>query len=438
MKLKIYLSLLLFVLIATQSLAQNLAFPGAEGYGKFTTGGRGGRVIVVTNLNDSGPGSLRAAIREKGPRIITFAVAGTIALESSLPIDNGDVTIAGQSAPGEGICIRNYPFSVSADNVIIRYMRFRLGDEKKVQDDALKGRRVKNVIIDHCSVSWATDEGSSFYGNSDFTMQWCIIAESLKNSVHEKGAHGYGGIWGGEGASFHHNLMAHHTSRNPRFSGSSSTSNTEDELVDFTNNVIYNWEFNSSYGGENGKYNMVNNYYKAGPATDKSKRDRIINPSEPYGKFYVNGNVVTASEEVTANNWNGGVQCDNPEAAKANHAFEVIALSKIQSAEDAYQSVLKYAGTSYCRDAVDARIIKEVKTGSATYGEKGIIDSQTQVGGWPELKSKKAPKDSDQDGMPDKWEKKHQLNPDDSSDAALFSLSEAYTNIEVYLNELVD
>ncbi len=424
--------------MANQSQAQNIAFPGAEGFGKFATGGRSGKVIIVTNLNDSGPGSLREAIREKGRRIITFAIAGTIALESSLPIDNGNVTIAGQSAPGEGICIKNYPFSVSADNVIIRYMRFRLGDEKEVEDDALKGRRTKNVIIDHCSVSWATDEGSSFYGNADFTMQWCIISESLKNSVHEKGAHGYGGIWGGEGASFHHNLMAHHTSRNPRFSGSSSTSNTENELVDFTNNVIYNWEFNSSYGGENGKYNMVNNYYKSGPATDKSKRDRIINPSEPYGKFYVEGNFVTTSEAISANNWNGGVQCDNPEAARAENAFEVIELSTIQSAEEAYQTVLKHVGASHFRDSVDTRIIKEVENGTTSFGENGIIDSQTEVGGWPLLKSEKAPKDSDGDGIPDKWEKKHHLNPNDKNDASEFSISEVYTNIEVYLNELVD
>lgn len=424
--------------MANQSHAQSIAFPGAEGFGKFATGGRGGKVIIVTNLNDSGPGSLREAIREKGPRIITFAVAGTIALESNLPIDDGDVTIAGQSAPGDGICIKNYPFRISADNVIIRYMRFRLGDEKKVEDDAFKGNKNSNVIIDHCSVSWSTDECASFYHNSNFTMQWCIISESLKNSVHHKGAHGYGGIWGGTGVSFHHNLFAHHTSRNPRFSGSATTPNTEDELVDFTNNVIYNWGDNSTYGGEKGKYNMINNYYKAGPATIDSKKDRIVNPSEPYGEFYVTGNVVTASEEVTANNWNGGVQCDSPEAAKAEKPFDVIRLGQIQSAETAYQSVLKNAGASYCRDAVDARIVEEVENGTATFGENGIIDSQSEVGGWPELKAKKAPKDTDQDGMPDKWEKKHQLNPKDRSDAAAFSLSETYTNIEVYLNELVD
>lgn len=438
MKFKIIISIFFSVLLTHFTTAQELAFPGAEGFGKFTTGGRGGKVIIVTNLNDSGPGSLRDAIREKGPRIITFAVSGTIALNSNLVINNKDVTIAGQSAPGDGICLKNYPLRISADNVILRYMRFRLGDEEEVEDDALKGNRAKNVIVDHCSVSWATDEGSSFYGNADFTMQWCIISESLKNSVHQKGAHGYGGIWGGKGASFHHNLLAHHTSRNPRFSGSATTPNTEDELVDFTNNVIYNWEFNSAYGGEKGKYNMVNNYFKAGPATDKSKRDRIMNPSKPYGKFYVHGNIVTASEKVTANNWDGGVQCDDPEATKADSLFEVVALTQVQAGEEAYQSVLKHAGASHCRDAVDKRVIKEVKTGTATYGSNGIIDSPSEVGGWPELKSKIVRKDSDQDGMPDKWEKKHDLNPKDSNDASLFGLSETYTNIEVYLNELVD
>ncbi|GAA5020934.1 pectate lyase [Marivirga lumbricoides] len=438
MKTKIVASLLLVTFLISAGVAQELAFPGAEGFGKFTNGGRGGQVLIVSNLNDSGPGSLRHAINTKGKRIITFSVSGTIALESDLPINDGDVTIAGQSAPGDGICIKNYPFRISADNVIIRYMRFRLGDEKKVEDDALKGNKANKVMIDHCSVSWSTDECASFYRNSNFTMQWCIISESLKNSVHQKGAHGYGGIWGGTGASFHHNLFAHHTSRNPRFSGSATTPNTEDELVDFTNNVIYNWGDNSTYGGEKGKYNMVNNYYKAGPATSDSKRDRIVNPSEPYGKFYVAGNFVAASQEVTTHNWNGGVQCESPEAAKAEKPFDVIRLSTIQSAEEAYQSVLKNAGASYCRDAVDVRIIKEVENGTATFGENGIIDSQTQVGGWPELKVKKAPNDSDQDGIPDKWEKKHNLNPEDSSDASQFSISKMYTNIELYLNELVD
>lgn len=429
--------MLLTIFTTSYSYAQNLAFPSAEGFGKYTTGGRGGQIIKVTNLNDAGPGSLREAIGKKGPRIIVFNISGTIALESDLPINNGDVTIAGQSAPGEGICIKNYPMRISADNVIVRYIRFRLGDEKEIEDDAFNGRESKNVIIDHCSISWSTDECSSFYRNSDFTLQWCIISESLKNSVHHKGEHGYGGIWGGTRVSFHHNLFAHHTSRNPRFSGSSTTPNSPDELVDFTNNVIYNWEANSTYGGEKGRYNMVNNYYKAGPATIESKRDRIVNPSEPYGKFYVAGNIVTASEEVTANNWDGGVQCDDPAATKADAAFEVVALENIQPAEAAYQTVLKSAGVSHCRDAIDQRIVKEVKNGTATFGN-GIIDSQTQVGGYPKLKSTKAPKDRDLDGMPDSWEKKNKLNPNDATDASSFTVNKNYTNIEVYLNQLVE
>lgn len=415
--------------------SQDLAFPGAEGFGQHATGGRGGKVLLVTNLNDAGPGSLREAIKAKGPRIITFTISGNIALESDLPIDNGDVTIAGQSAPGDGICIKNYPVRVSADNVIIRYLRFRLGDEKHVEDDAFKGRDVKNVMIDHCSVSWSTDECASFYKNSDFTMQWCIISESLKNSVHQKGAHGYGGIWGGVRATFHHNLMAHHTSRTPRFSGSSSTTNSAEELVDFRNNVIYNWGHNNVYGGENGRYNMINNYYKAGPATKQSIKDRIVNPSEPYGKFFVQGNYVAGSEKVTADNWAGGVQCEDPESTKADTPFETVPIA-MQTAEEAYESVLEKAGASFRRDTIDQRIVEEVRKGTVTFNN-GIIDSQNDVGGWPELKSKKPFDDSDKDGMPDAWEKKQGLDPKNDKDAVEYNIDKLYTNIEVYLNELV-
>ncbi|UII27151.1 pectate lyase [Fulvivirga maritima] len=433
---KLYLMPLFGVFLAVLCEAQTLAFPGADGFGKHATGGRGGKVLVVSNLNDQGEGSLREAIKAKGPRIVVFAVSGTIALESELPIDNGDITIAGQSAPGEGICIKNYPVRISADNVIVRYLRLRLGTDKKIEEDAFNGRRHKNIIIDHCSMSWSTDECASFYGNTDFTMQWCIISESLNKSVHHKGNHGYGGIWGGKGASFHHNLLAHHSSRNPRFSGSASTPNTPDELVDFRNNVIYNWGHNSAYGGEKGKYNMVNNYYKPGPATKKSVINRIVNPSEPYGQFYVEGNLIFNDEKVSSNNWSGGVQCDDPQAAKANVPFEVMTLECEESTEEAYASVLQYAGANLHRDAIDSRIVKEVKTGTATYGN-GIIDTPQQVGGWPELKATKAPTDSDKDGMPDTWEKEHHLNPDDSSDGAIFSLNNDYTNVEIYLNELV-
>ncbi len=431
--------LLFFISIALEALhAQQLAFPGAEGFGKFTSGGRGGKVIIVTNLNDAGPGSLRAAINAKGPRIVVFAVSGTIELQSRLTIKNNDITIAGQSAPGDGICLKNYTFSIDADNVIVRYIRCRMGAEKMQEDDAMGGtRQHSNIIIDHCSASWSVDETASFYHNRNFTMQWCIVAESLNNSVHSKGEHGYGGIWGGEGASFHHNLIANHKSRNPRFSGSSTTLNEVDELVDFRNNVIFNWGANSAYGGEKGSYNMVNNYYKPGPATGKRVKERIVNPSSPYGKFYVSGNVMEGSRTVTKNNWNNGVQCDNVDSVKTTEPFKVVDITK-ETAKSAYNRVLKFAGASKVRDAVDVRIIEQVKTGKAATGKNmnGIIDSPDEVGGWPLLKSLPTPKDSDNDGMPDEWEIKNGLDPNNANDASAYTIGKEYTNIEVYLNEL--
>ncbi|QHL86732.1 pectate lyase [Nibribacter ruber] len=418
---------------------QALAFPGAEGFGKHTTGGRGGQVVVVTNLNDNGPGSLREAIRKKGQRIIVFAVSGNIELEAPLDINNGDLTIAGQSAPGDGICLKNYPVSIKANNLIVRYMRFRLGDKAAQQADAFGANKGNsNIIIDHCSMSWATDESASFYRNRNFTLQWSIISESLNASVHAKGDHGYGGIWGGSGASFHHNLLASHNSRLPRFSGSSTTPNPADELVDFTNNVIYNWGHNNTYGGEKGHYNMVNNYYKAGPATLASKKDRIVNPSQPYGQFYVAGNHVEGFPAISKDNWAGGVQADHPDSAKVTKAFAVTSI-KIQEPLAAFEAVLAGAGASYKRDAVDARLVQEVKNGNSANGKQknGIIDTPQEAGGYPALKTAPAPEDKDKDGMPDAWEVQHQLNPASATDAAAFTLHKQYSNIEVYLNNLV-
>lgn len=417
---------------------QVTAFPGAEGFGKFTTGGRGGKVFIVTNLNDSGPGSFREAVKHKAPRTIVFEVSGTIELKSPLRITTGDVTIAGQTAPGDGICLRNYEVSIDADNVIIRYIRFRLGDKAQQESDAVKALRRKNIIIDHCSMSWATDECASFYDNENFTLQWCIISESLNHSVHHKGDHGYGGIWGGMGASFHHNLFAHHTSRNPRFCGARYHKQPEREIVDFRNNVIYNWKSNSVYGGEEGNHNMVNNYYKSGPSTNSSARSRIVSPDEPYGKFYVHGNYVVDNVQITKDNWDGGVKCNNMEAARSLKPFPVLEIPE-QSAVEAYESVLKSSGASQVRDAVDTRIVEEVRAGEANYGNDklGIIDSQQDVGGWPELKSASAPEDADRDGMPDAWEKQKSLNTA-ANDASGFDLDKEYTNIEVYFNGLVD
>lgn len=428
-----------FISCAQQNIAQQepeiaLAFPGAEGFGKFTTGGRGGSVEYVTNLNDDGPGSLRAAIKRKGPRIIVFAVSGNIILKSALSINNDDVTIAGQTAPGGGICIRDYPVKISANNVIMRYLRFRLGDVNAQEADALSGTNQQSIIIDHCSMSWATDECASFYRNKNFTMQWCIISESLNHSVHAKGNHGYGGIWGGIGATFHHNLLAHHTSRMPRFSGSSTTLNTPDELVDFRNNVVYNWGGNNTYGGELGRYNIVGNYYKAGPATT-SKKPWMVNPSSPYGKFFIADNVMHNNEIITADNWKG-VKADHADSAYVKYEFQVAFIAQ-QSSAQAYEVVLAKAGASLKRDAIDTRIVTDVRNGAFTFGKNGIIDSQNEVGGWPELKSTEAPLDTDGDGMPDAWEKKKKLNPNDATDAATFTLSKVYSNIEVYINSLI-
>lgn len=426
--------MLLALPILAQDPSGTLAFPSAEGFGRYASGGRGGEVYTVTNLNDSGEGSLRKGVVKQGPRIIVFAVSGTIHLQSSLDINRGDLTIAGQTAPGDGIALAGHPVTIKADNVIIRYMRFRLGDTTQQQADALGGRGTARVILDHCSMSWGTDEVTSFYGNKEFTMQWCIISEALNQSVHEKGAHGYGGIWGGSKVSFHHNLIASNNSRNPRFSGSSTTPNGPDEFVDFRNNVIYNWGSNSIYGGELGNYNVVNNYFKAGPATPKGRRDRIVNPSEPYGKFFVDGNHVEGFPGLSLDNWKGGVQCGDPLATKLDNAISNGDNMYTQSAQEAYASVLEHAGASLRRDEVDRRIVENVRRGNVGVG-KGIIDSQEQVGGWPELRSEDPKPDTDGDGMPDAWEKQRGLDPT-RDDSALFTMDKAYTNIEVYINSL--
>lgn len=423
-------------------VAQVPAFPGAEGYGKYTTGGRGGEVVYVTNLNDDGPGSFREAVTREGPRIVVFDTSGTITLESSLTIDSGDLTIAGQTAPGEGITIRDYPVGLDADNIIVRYLRFRLGDVHGIAGDAFSGSDLQDIIIDHCTMSWGIDEVSSFYRNRNFTMQWSIISESLADSDHPKGRHGYGGIWGGKKVTFHHNLLAHHSSRNPRLADSNPIPYRINRQLDFYNNVIYNWQFNSMYGGEKGEQNIVNNYFKPGPATDDDVSDRIVNPSKPYGKFYVKGNVVEGAPEITQNNWAGGVQTENPQTTKAASSFSFNP-EFVQPANEAFKAVLANAGASLNRDAVDERIIKEVKTGTATYRGSvgnlpGIIDSQEDVGGWPELASGEAPKDTDRDGMPDVWEVEKGLDPQNKSDAKQYTLDEDYTNIEVYLDSLVE
>ncbi|WP_304066546.1 pectate lyase family protein [Pedobacter glucosidilyticus] len=437
-----------------------LAFPGAEGFAKNITGGRGGRVIKVTNLNDAGTGSLRAAIEATGARIIVFEVSGTIVLKSRLLIRNGDVTIAGQTAPGDGICLRDYEVGVDADNVIIRFLRFRMGDAAQQEGDALGGRFRKRIMVDHCSMSWSTDECVSFYANEDFTLQWCIIAESLRNSVHGKGAHGYGGIWGGRRASFHHNLMANHDSRNPRLGEEAGKAFALTDLVDVRNNVFYNWGNNSMYGGEAMNVNIVNNYYKPGPATSKNERILSIDKNKTtgtevfdiWGKFYVDGNFVDGSTRATNDNWTFGVynQFHNSygtisEADKASmrlaSALQINNNVTTHSASIAYERVLEYAGASFKRDAVDARIVLHVRNKTFTaQGSKGstngIIDTQTDVGAWPILNQTAVLTDIDGDGMPDDWEKAKKLDHT-KANANGKDLSTAYDNIEVYINSLV-
>lgn len=415
------------------------AFPGAEGFGKYTIGGRGGKVFQVTNLNDAGPGSFREACEAEGPRTVVFRVSGTIPLESRLRIQNPYITIAGQSAPGDGVCVKNYQVSFDTDHVIIRYMRFRPGDELGVEQDGFGGEG-DHIVIDHCSVSWAVDETLSINKASNSSIQWCIASESLTNSVHKKGAHGYGGLWGGPGGSWHHNILAHHTSRNPRASG-----NLESGLLDFRNNVIYNWGFNSAYGGEIWPRNWINNYYKYGPATDRRVRNRIFIQKDPRGKMYADGNFVWGFPEVTADNWGKGIHYA-PDGKATEETLRVptpfvVAPVATQPAEEAFELVLASAGASKSRDSVDRRIIEEIRTGTASFGAtyrgggKGIIDSQSEVGGWPMLRSEPAPADSDGDGMPDSWEERHGLDPLAPFDGPADADGDGYTNLEEWLND---
>jgi pectate lyase len=430
--------LFLFFFFAFNAYSTNpIAFPGAEGCGKYTTGGRGGKVVYVTNINDSGEGSLRYALNEvKGIRTILFSIAGTIILETDLKVEEGNFTLAGQSAPGMGICIAGYGLDIEADNIVIRYIRFRPGDIKHDETDALTVKRSTNVIIDHCSMSWSTDETCSCYDNTNFTLQWCIISESLNNSAHHKGEHGYGGIWGGKKATFHHNLLAHHISRNPRLQGSRYHKQPELEKAEIINNVVYNWEMKCVYGGEGGTYALSQNYFKAGPATGKKSSRAILEPYEPISAYYFQNNIIEGKQALTKNNHLSIKQKDDKTPVFLTEYPFQISDYKIELATEAYSKVLSEAGVSQHRDTVDLRIIQEVKNGTFTYGNFGIINSQEQVGNWPDLSSKQTIHDSDQDGMADSWETLHNLNPSESSDGPAYTIQKNFTNLEVYLNSL--
>ena len=500
------------------------AFPGAEGYARYTTtGGRGGKIYHVTNLNDSGTGSLRWALSQSGPRIIVFDVSGYIDLKTDLEITS-NTTIAGQTAPGEGITLRYYTLSFcKADNVIVRFIRCRRSQIKDVNDraDATWGRKHKNIIIDHCSFSWSIDEVASFYDNRNFTMQWCNVAEALANPGHSKGAHSYGGIWGGKDASFHHNFIAHVQNRAPRFNGArynwkgydntKYSNSIQAERVDFRNCVMYNWgNGNGCYGGPGGGYiNMINNYFKAGPGTTNKTRVTQVsvsddtncgeNPFPGYAsRYYIKGNYVTAASKPENYDWSGviydsGLSTINDERyiKDANHYYGTdvtyvkdasqIDCVKLKldepidggdvtthSAQTAYQKVLLYGGASLYRDAVDVRNMEEMSNGTTTYNgdvayvnssgttfdksnTKGILDfindpnedENPKTASFPTLTSETRPTgfDTDNDGIPDEWETANGLNPNNASDAVLYTLDTEkrwYTNIEVYANSLVE
>lgn len=505
------LLLLWMVLCAFTVRAQLVpAFPGAEGHGRYVTGGRGGEVRHVTNLNDNGPGSLREAVKGDKAKTVVFDVGGVIALEEELKI-GANTTIAGQTAPSPGITLRYYTVRPAGDNIIIRFIRVRRGQERDVNDsaDAIWAREYTGMILDHCSFSWSIDEVASFYDMNNFTMQWCTIAESLNNAGHGKGAHGYGGIWGGKLASFHHNLLAHVSNRVPRFNGARYgwTGYTKNKLyseykwenavqaenVDFRNCVMFNWgNSNGCYGGPGGgQINIVNNYYKGGPATPDSKANRVTQVSVGSegnstiealqglaSRYYISGNTTeTHGGKITHNRDWDGVDYDEgtytldgePYTADPNAYYDAphvtidgVSCVKIRMEEPcptgevtthdaatAFSKVLDYAGASLYRDDVDARYKREVTSGNPEYigsvtGEEGLIDLVADVEGYTEANfgtsSRPAGFDSDGDSMPDDWEIANGLNPDDPGDGNDKKLDTKgwYTNLEVYLSNVVE
>ena len=472
-------------LAATAVFAQEKtpAFPGAEGFGRYVSGGRGGNVYHVTSLADDGTeGTLRWALGKTGAKTIVFDVSGTIHLQSSLNISIGNVTIAGQTAPGDGICVADYPVAIKANNVIVRYMRFRLGNKNVLLNgadgwDAFGGMDQENIIVDHCSVSWSIDECLSVLGNKNTTVQWCLVAQSLVNSGHSKGAHGYGGNWGGSGASFHHNLIAHHGSRTPRLGPRPTTQ--LDERMDMRNNVIYNFGGNGCYGGEGMTVNIVNNYYKPGPGTPTDKKGyriagigiRTNEYVEKYpayapalhlwGKYFVTGNYNTKYSSVNNDNWTYGIinqidasGCDGTFTAETKDSIKLaepmdFVATTTHSADDAYDRVLDYAGASLSRDSFDELMVSDARNGAASYTGKGLskgfvnsqddnrpADAADDWSAWPTLNSTAAPVDTDGDGMPDEWEKSNGLDPSDPSDGKTIG-TDGYSNLENYLNSLV-
>jgi hypothetical protein len=451
------------------------AFPGAEGGGKFSFGGRGGRVIVVTNLNDDGKGSFRWACEQGGARIIVFNVAGIIRIKSPVIIRAPYITIAGQTAPGDGVCIAGETVWINTHDVIIRYMRFRRGETwVGRRDDAIGGNPVGNIMIDHVSASWGLDENMSMYRHMyndstgaieqklptvNITIQNSIFAEAL-----DTWNHSFGSTLGGENCTFMRNLWANNAGRNPSIGWYG--------IFNFVNNVVFNWVHRSIDGGDyRAQYNIINNYFQPGPATPKNNvGHRILKPEsgrsklkyQVYGRAYVNGNIMDGYPEITKDNWNGGVQVEelnnagpNASEMKWNSPLPMPAMT-IMNASDARKYVLANAGATLpVRDAVDTRIAKQVATGKIEYSDnvvlpetqfkhrrepidsykKGIITDPSQAGGYPDYKGI-AYRDSDNDGMPDEYETKNGMNVKDASDAAKIGKN-GYSNIENYLNSVV-
>jgi hypothetical protein len=435
---------MLSLLLASAAASATPAFPGAEGAGALAKGGRGGRVVRVTNLDDSGPGSLRAAIEARGPRTIVFDVGGTIRLQKPLVVRNGEVTVAGQTAPGGGITLRDRHFEIAADDVVVRYIRARLGDEGGVESDAFTISRGRRIIVDHVSASWSVDEtlsaGSDYKTTKDdlrdVTVQWSIISESLRRSVHAKGEHGYGSLLrGARGArmSFHHNLWAHHAARMPR-PGNYLTPDKDSvgAYYDFRSNVFYDWGgSHAGYNADEGEkasrtaYNFVDNAYKTGPAT---KKPVAFNERNPIARAWFAGNSMNGV--VPRDPWSLVTGPAGP-AYRLAGPIRFPAVTR-DPAPRAYEKVLAGAGASLVRDAVDARVVQSVRAGTG-----GLIDSQKEVGGWPDLARGSPWKDGDGDGMPDAWERARGLDPADAADGNADRDRDGFTELEEWLDALV-
>lgn len=406
------------------------AFPGAEGAGALTPGGRGGEVYLVTTLDDDGPGSLRDAV-SKPNRIIVFRVGGTIRLKSRLSIRASNLTLAGQTAPGGGICIADYAVDIRASDLVLRHLRFRLGDVTRQETDSLTlWHGVRRVIIDHCSVSWSVDEGLSLAGDvQDVTVQWCIIAEALKESVHKKGEHGYGSLSRASGkVTWHHNLWAHNDARNPRLGD--NYGKDPRPTFDLRNNVIYDYG-STATGLTQGVFaaNYVGNYIRPGPSS-RAKVPIKTSASKSDMRFFVDANLFEADESLTGEAMFDELEKDGKRyITLVDKPFEMPPVTT-STAKEAFAEVMKDVGATLPkRDSADTRVIEQVQN-----REGKMINSPTDVGGWPELAAGEAPADSDRDGMPDTWETSHSLNPNDPADSATDADNDGYTNIEEYLN----